>query len=74
MLVSLFFISNMMARTVLVTGSSRGLGLEMVRLLAQHNTPPDVIIATCRNPEAAQVSNAKIFMRAHTHKGKGMNM
>lgn len=39
---------------MLVTGSSRGLGLEMVRQLAQHITPPDVIIATCRNPEAAQ--------------------
>lgn len=44
----------MVARAVLVTGSSRGLGLQMVRQLAQHSTPPDVIIATCRNPEAAQ--------------------
>ncbi|XP_045122374.1 C-factor-like [Portunus trituberculatus] len=44
----------MVARAVLVTGSNRGLGLEMVRQLARHVTPPDVIIATCRNPEAAQ--------------------
>ncbi|KAG0719352.1 hypothetical protein GWK47_007301 [Chionoecetes opilio] len=42
-----------LARTVLVTGSSRGLGLEFVRQLAVAEYPPKVIIATCRNPDKA---------------------
>lgn len=45
-----------LARTVLVTGCSRGLGLEMVRQLAAAENPPKVIIATCRNPDKAPVS------------------
>lgn len=45
---------SMLARTVLVTGCSRGLGLEMVRQLAEANTPPEVIIAACRKPQDAQ--------------------
>jgi NAD(P)-dependent dehydrogenase (short-subunit alcohol dehydrogenase family) len=39
-----------MARTVLVTGSSRGLGLEFVRILAGKG---DRVIATARAPEQA---------------------
>ncbi|KAG0717660.1 putative oxidoreductase [Chionoecetes opilio] len=42
-----------LARTVLVTGSNRGLGLEFVRQLAVAEHPPKVIIATCRNPANA---------------------
>ncbi|MPC73750.1 hypothetical protein E2C01_068087 [Portunus trituberculatus] len=37
----------------MVTGSSRGLGLEIVRQLAVGDNPPKVILATCRNPEKA---------------------
>ncbi|KAI0070820.1 sniffer [Panus rudis PR-1116 ss-1] len=37
--------------TWLVTGSSRGLGLEFVRQLVA--SPSNIVIATCRNPESA---------------------
>nr|XP_045603754.1 C-factor-like [Procambarus clarkii] len=45
----------MLARSVVITGSSRGLGLEMVRQLAAATKSPELIIATCRNPDSAQV-------------------
>ncbi|KAH8101079.1 C-factor [Cristinia sonorae] len=49
-------------RTWLITGSSRGIGLEFVRQLSA--SPENVVIATCRTPDTAQdlkaiASNAK---------------
>ncbi|KFW02349.1 C-factor, partial [Fulmarus glacialis] len=40
-----------LARSVLVTGSNRGIGLELVRQLAASPRPPQHIFATCRDPE-----------------------
>nr|XP_033778212.1 C-factor-like isoform X2 [Geotrypetes seraphini] len=40
--------------SVLITGCSRGLGLGLVKGLAEAPNSPDLIIATCRQPEAAQ--------------------
>ena len=42
----------MFCRSVLLTGCSRGLGLEMVRQLVSR---VDILIATCRNPDSAEV-------------------
>lgn len=46
------------ARTVLLTGSNRGIGLELVKQLLGAPRPPAWIFATCRDPEGprAQVS------------------
>uniref|UniRef100_U3JXK1 C-factor n=1 Tax=Ficedula albicollis TaxID=59894 RepID=U3JXK1_FICAL len=40
-----------LARSVLVTGSSRGIGLELVRRLAASPRPPQHVFATCRHPQ-----------------------
>lgn len=46
------------ARTVLLTGSNRGIGLELVKQLLGSPRPPAWIFATCRDPDGprAQVS------------------
>lgn len=38
-------------RSVLVTGSNRGIGLELVKQLVGKSNPPERIFATCRDPE-----------------------
>lgn len=45
-----------MAKTVLITGATQGLGLEFVRQYLKLDNPPEVIIATCLDPEKAPVS------------------
>lgn len=40
-----------LAQSVLVTGSNRGIGLELVRQLAASPRPPQHIFATCRDPK-----------------------
>ncbi|XP_069466217.1 C-signal-like [Ambystoma mexicanum] len=41
-------------RSVVVTGSNRGLGLGLVEGLAAAQPAPDLVVATCRHPESAQ--------------------
>ncbi|XP_054856535.1 C-factor-like [Eublepharis macularius] len=43
-----------LACSVLVTGSNRGIGLELVQQLAETTDPPEHIFATCRNPAGSQ--------------------
>ncbi|XP_054856503.1 C-factor-like [Eublepharis macularius] len=43
-----------LAHSVLVTGSNRGIGLEMVHQLVEMTDPPEHIFATCRNPAGSQ--------------------
>ncbi len=44
----------MLTGCMLVTGSSRGIGLELIKqLVGRRVVSPKVIIATCRNPDAA---------------------
>uniref|UniRef100_A0A8D2IXW9 C-factor n=1 Tax=Varanus komodoensis TaxID=61221 RepID=A0A8D2IXW9_VARKO len=46
------------ARSILVTGSNRGIGWELVKQLVEKNNRPEWIFATCRYPDGprAQVS------------------
>lgn len=39
--------------SVLVTGSSRGIGLYLVKYFLNHEDPPNIIIAACRDPVSA---------------------
>nr|XP_022336367.1 uncharacterized protein LOC111132814 [Crassostrea virginica] len=41
-------------RSVLITGASRGLGLEFVKQFLQVPSPPEFLFATCRNPDSAK--------------------
>ena len=42
-------------KSILITGCNRGLGLGLVKQLVQRPTPPKHLIATCRNPQQAEV-------------------
>ncbi|XP_060110147.1 C-signal-like isoform X2 [Heteronotia binoei] len=46
-------------RSVLVTGSNRGLGLELVRQLAGKNNGPEWVFAICRDPEGPRAQELK---------------
>ncbi|XP_042293582.1 C-factor-like isoform X1 [Sceloporus undulatus] len=53
------------ARSVLVTGSNRGIGLELVRQLLEKNNRPDKIFATCRDPEGPGAQNLRDLVAKH---------
>lgn len=40
-------------RSVLITGTNRGIGLQLVRSFLELSSPPKHLIATCRNPDDA---------------------
>ncbi|XP_032087206.1 uncharacterized oxidoreductase C663.06c-like [Thamnophis elegans] len=52
--------------SVLVTGSNRGLGLEMVRQLVRKNNPPKWIFATCRDPAGPRAQDLKNLAAEHS--------
>ncbi|XP_060110148.1 C-signal-like [Heteronotia binoei] len=47
------------ARSVLVTGSNRGIGLELVRQLVGKSKGPEWVFATCRDPEGPRAQELK---------------
>ncbi|XP_034253205.1 C-factor-like [Thrips palmi] len=51
--------------SVLITGSSRGLGLEFVKQLLAHPKAPSVLIAACRKPDNA--SELQSLAKAHSN-------
>ncbi|XP_077166388.1 C-signal-like [Paroedura picta] len=55
-----------LAHSVLLTGSSRGIGLEMVRQLVEMTDPPTHIFATCRNPTGPQAKALRDLADKHS--------
>ncbi|KAG9336976.1 hypothetical protein JZ751_029994 [Albula glossodonta] len=51
--------------TVLVTGANRGIGLELVRQLAESKHPPSQIFAGCRDPEGPRAKALKELVQKH---------
>ncbi|KAG5273112.1 hypothetical protein AALO_G00147780 [Alosa alosa] len=53
--------------SVLVTGSNRGIGLELVRQLCESTCPPSQIFAGCRDPNGPRVKALKELAQKHQH-------
>ncbi|KAL8194863.1 UNVERIFIED_CONTAM: hypothetical protein K2H54_037267 [Gekko kuhli] len=53
------------ARSVLVTGSNRGIGLELIRQLVGNSKRPEWIFATCRDPEGPHAQELKGLAAKH---------
>ncbi|XP_051888174.1 C-factor-like isoform X1 [Pristis pectinata] len=56
-----------MQRAVLVTGASRGLGLELIRQLGRAERPPRYLFAACRDPEGARGRDLKNFAKCFSN-------
>ncbi|XP_051485363.1 C-factor-like [Apus apus] len=57
--------ASVRARTVLLTGSNRGIGLELVRQLLGTPRPPAWIFATCRDPEGPRAQELRDLASKH---------
>uniref|UniRef100_A0A8D0DUL9 C-factor-like n=1 Tax=Salvator merianae TaxID=96440 RepID=A0A8D0DUL9_SALMN len=53
------------ARSVLVTGSNRGIGLELVKQLVARSDRPEWIFAGCRDPEGPRAQELKQLTTNH---------
>ncbi|CAI5782017.1 Uncharacterized protein PODLI_1B002370 [Podarcis lilfordi] len=52
-------------RSVLVTGSNRGIGLQLVKCFLEKPNPPQVVFATCRDPEGARAQELRHLASKH---------
>ncbi|XP_074864952.1 C-signal-like [Carettochelys insculpta] len=52
-------------RSILVTGSNRGIGLELIKRFIGTPNPPEVIFATCRDPEGSQAQELRTLAAQH---------
>ncbi|XP_012816772.1 uncharacterized protein LOC779842 isoform X2 [Xenopus tropicalis] len=59
--------SDVNIRTVLVTGSNRGIGYEFVQQFLNSQNPPQKIFATCRDPGAQQSQELKNLSEKHSN-------
>ncbi|XP_064016733.1 C-signal-like [Pogoniulus pusillus] len=54
-----------LARSVLLSGSNRGIGLELVRQLLGVPAPPTYIFATCRDPDGPRAKDLRDLASRH---------
>lgn len=54
-------------RSILVTGTNRGIGLEIVRQLLSAAHPPEYVFATCRSPSSADELNSLAEANSSLH-------
>ncbi|XP_053304497.1 C-factor-like [Spea bombifrons] len=59
--------SDFKIRTLLVTGSNRGIGLEFVQQFVKSPNPPDQIFAACRDPDAPRSQELKNLAEKHSN-------
>ncbi|XP_015266927.1 PREDICTED: C-factor-like [Gekko japonicus] len=52
-------------RSILVTGSNRGIGLEFIRQLSEKSNRPEWIFATCRDPEGPRAQELRNLAAKH---------
>ena len=55
-----------LARSVFVTGSNRGIGLEFIKQLTEKGECPEFLFAACRSPSNAVVSEV-IYLQSIGH-------
>lgn len=46
---------SLKVKSMLITGTNRGIGLEFVKQIVKLPHPPKWLFATCRNPDQAKV-------------------
>lgn len=49
--------------TILITGCNRGIGLGLVKKILTQTKKPDVLIATCRDLQKAEVRNVTTLIK-----------
>ncbi|XP_069460574.1 uncharacterized protein [Ambystoma mexicanum] len=59
--------ADLQVGSVLVTGSNRGIGLELVKKFLESPVPPDWVFATCRDPEGPKAQELKALASEHSN-------
>ena len=57
----------LLPKSVLITGSNRGVGLKLVKHFLKLPTPPSHVFAACRSPDSAHVSTFFSFSTLSYH-------
>ncbi|XP_075044897.1 C-signal-like [Mixophyes fleayi] len=58
--------TDMKIRSVLVTGSNRGIGLELIKKFLNISEPPEKIFATCRDPDGPRAEEVRNLALTHS--------
>ncbi|XP_063801309.1 C-signal-like [Pseudophryne corroboree] len=59
--------ADMKICSVLVTGSNRGIGLELIKKFTSQSKPPEKIFATCRDPDSSRAEELRNLALKHSN-------